>query len=669
MATIINIAEWEKDKFQFPLEMRNAKRWLLHKNKIPYYVNGKPRSGKLDSEEDLDQLAYFHEVAHEVENYSGLAFALGKDGDGYWQGIDLDSVTQNGLGELAEALPGYVELSPSGKGVHAIGYGEAFSAYSDKHGQECYSKGRFFTVTGNCIRAGELVDLKPFIKKYMNKNLHDAVEHVESGSLGYIVQSEEQLKEIRRALFKIDPDCGREVWINILFALCRTEGGLEMWAEWSATAKLDKNKSTYEERLEKAVRERDTSYRGGVGLGTLFYHAKEAGYEPSFWAKELIKERQEVTEDYLQGLLKEYPYNPQALRAADWAIDNLIIEGIVIFPGGPGAGKTSTIVPLASRLAWLVPKDFLFGAYRRKVIYITEDRDQVERLLYGIYKHQSKIPAKDRAAEFKEWFKVYDAQKYNVRDFKYLAESFKEFITVQPDGKRIAPIVIFDTQSATFNLEEENANEEVSKYVSELKTRFWYEHRMPIWIVAHTAKNMDRSDARSMTARGAGAWGADCHDEIPIFSDEDFKYCAFMSPKKRRGNPRYTEIKSRAEFHTEMAPNYYGDIHEVVYSTAEFEESNPTERKELKQANQVISIQEDVIDCVNQLIEKGLPTTYTMIRDRVKGANKNLRQIMDAMVGEGKLELKTLSPGELSARNWNPKQSQIYVTVGSWSWN
>ncbi len=85
----------------------------------------------LDSPEDQARLVAYTEAeeARIRGGFAGLGFALGPDGSGgYWQGIDLDDIPANGLADLAKALPGYVEKSPSGNGAHAIGYGQAFDA-------------------------------------------------------------------------------------------------------------------------------------------------------------------------------------------------------------------------------------------------------------------------------------------------------------------------------------------------------------------------------------------------------------------------------------------------------------------------------------------------------------------------------------------------------------
>lgn len=148
---------------QLPPAMRGAKRWLVHKNKVPFYPNGKPRSGELDGATDCQNLGTLDDAlaALPTGRFDGLGFALGFDGNGYWQGIDLDKVEANGLQGLANALPGYREYSPSGQGCHAIGFGCKFSAIK-LNGIEAYSEGRYFTVTANSI-GGDLADLEPYV--------------------------------------------------------------------------------------------------------------------------------------------------------------------------------------------------------------------------------------------------------------------------------------------------------------------------------------------------------------------------------------------------------------------------------------------------------------------------------------------------------------------------
>ena len=123
-----------------PAAMREARRWLLWRHegingkarKVPYYRDGSRRQGALDTEADWDRLCTFEQMLEALDTgrYTGPGFALGPDGTGRtWQGIDLDHIDERPeLAALGKTLPGYVETSPSGTGLHAIGYGLSFPA-------------------------------------------------------------------------------------------------------------------------------------------------------------------------------------------------------------------------------------------------------------------------------------------------------------------------------------------------------------------------------------------------------------------------------------------------------------------------------------------------------------------------------------------------------------
>jgi primase-polymerase (primpol)-like protein len=163
-----------------PSAMRKATRWLVWRfvsgsgqkpRKVPYYVNGAPRGQgiPLDSPDDLARLAPLEEAisALQAGSYQGLGFALGPDADGgHWQGIDLDDLpAKPELADVASDLPGYTEHSPSGHGLHAIGYGRRFETMgANGTGIEAYCQGRFFTVTADGAGIQPLCDLADFVE-------------------------------------------------------------------------------------------------------------------------------------------------------------------------------------------------------------------------------------------------------------------------------------------------------------------------------------------------------------------------------------------------------------------------------------------------------------------------------------------------------------------------
>ena len=72
----------------FPVELTSRKQWLLWSfekyegdkkpRKVPYYINGKKRTGTQGSPEDLAQLATYQQAKNALEfgDYSGLGFAF-----------------------------------------------------------------------------------------------------------------------------------------------------------------------------------------------------------------------------------------------------------------------------------------------------------------------------------------------------------------------------------------------------------------------------------------------------------------------------------------------------------------------------------------------------------------------------------------------------------------
>lgn len=230
--------------------MQAARRWLLWKeiqrpekpkpDKVPYYVSGHAR-GATDTPEDWAQLTSYDEASATLARggYAGLAFALGPDEyGGHWQGIDLDNVPENQLSELADALPGYVEKSPSGNGAHAIGYGAHFPALgSNVTGIEAYAHGRYFTVTGSTVRDTALVDLAPWVAQWLvpRHTRPAGAAQAESGA-GSVQVDAKTVSELRSALLHMRSDA-YDVWYRMGLALRELgQVGRGLWLEWSATS-------------------------------------------------------------------------------------------------------------------------------------------------------------------------------------------------------------------------------------------------------------------------------------------------------------------------------------------------------------------------------------------------------------------------------------------------
>jgi putative DNA primase/helicase len=89
--------------------------------------------------------------------YAGIGFCLASCDP--FVGIDLDDCRDQETGEIApwaqkiidRVQEGYVEVSPSGTGVHIIVEGTVRDGGMRKGKVEMYSRGRYFTVTGEIL--------------------------------------------------------------------------------------------------------------------------------------------------------------------------------------------------------------------------------------------------------------------------------------------------------------------------------------------------------------------------------------------------------------------------------------------------------------------------------------------------------------------------------------
>ena len=144
--------------------------WLLHRNKQPFYADGTPRRGKLDSPEDRARLVTYKQIeaALLIHGGDGVGVALGavSGTDLVLSGIDLDHCYVDGqleerAGAILATARSYGERSPSGQGLHILGLGKigTTKVNSGSVGLEIYSAARYFTVTGNAVNDWDLADL------------------------------------------------------------------------------------------------------------------------------------------------------------------------------------------------------------------------------------------------------------------------------------------------------------------------------------------------------------------------------------------------------------------------------------------------------------------------------------------------------------------------------
>jgi hypothetical protein len=347
-------------------------------------------------------------------------------------------------------------------------------------------------------------------------------------------------------------------------------------------------------------------------------------------------------------------YELSTVRIPEYLIDDVMVAGNVVITGPRGIGKTTTLVPLFALCAHLCRPDHpLRPKLRRRVIYITEDLEQVQRVLYSLL-HFGELIATE--AEFNEWFKIVPAMRMPVEQVIEVASEFVKLAHVNRNaaGTTYAtlPVVVFDTRSAIMEIEDENNNAEVSRVTAMLRQRFG---ALPTVTITHTPKAVSRADLAQMTTRGAGSQEADVQQVAYLFSDEATgkRYLSISGGAKKRFESDVDEVEFTAVINTVTGRDKLGDpvqmrvIHaeaRAIRSAERHQASDEVQRK--KDQQQETERRTKLLDTADAAWLGGNPLSKAELIAKAGGRKENTARTFDALVGENWLALVEVPPAQ-----------------------
>ena len=260
------------------------------------------------------------------------------------------------------------------------------------------------------------------------------------------------------------------------------------------------------------------------------------------------------------------------LCPTEFVIDGFLGCGPTYIAGAHGVGKSSLLVPLASVITGELEGIFGVNAYlKRRVIYFAEDPEQIDRVRFALRKY----------CEMKRNgnFFIRRTKRLNKDAVKVLvAKMVKEHTIVGPSGYEVKPLIIFDTLSASFELENENDNAEAAKYLSALKESGG---TAPIWVIGHIPKAMLRADVENMTGRGAGAWEGDAQGTAFIFAEASGpQNIRYLRTRKRRFEASYIEARFETSVRAEKRVAAWGEEQIITVRFGVPERSSEETRKQ-----------------------------------------------------------------------------------------
>ena len=238
----------ERLSFACPEVLKKKPMWLVWKAspneqgkilKLPFYANGKPRTGENGSHQDMASLTTFDKAlkAFEGGGYHGLGMAHLQE----FQVLVVDFDDKNGAGLHPEAMAmcegTYAEKSPGGKGLHAIFVNPWLSTAphgkNNPIGIECFSKSGYTTFSGQRINTNDPAELRVSTLQKLVEFLHPSPQ--QETALPKVVETvtPQTILELRSALNTLPADDYSQ-WIeNGQRLKCLGDVGRGLWLDWS----------------------------------------------------------------------------------------------------------------------------------------------------------------------------------------------------------------------------------------------------------------------------------------------------------------------------------------------------------------------------------------------------------------------------------------------------
>lgn len=565
-----------------PAKMRNACRWLVYRlvpshksggepRKVPYYVTGVPR-GETDTPKDQEQLATLDQAlaALETGRYAGLGFALGPDDQGgCWQGLDFDDRSQHPeLEPLMADLPGYVEWSPSGDGLHAIGYGPLFQTLpANGSGIEAYAQGRFFTVTTNVVCANDPVDLGSFVRDRLTalhrsgtpapttnfaldwdpgelpeyiKNLQ-GVGNLADFTAGIypdqdLPETPANIARVSGALATIPANCGNEVWAKALWSVASLEWdcGEDLARAWSQTAPDLYDDQSFADTWRRADPAR-------IGIGHLFGVARGYGWTDTA-VTAAIPDTDATTQVASDPFVAANPFNVSAesepattaplvpldltdlhnrsIASPSFVVDYLLPrDHVTLLAGHGGTGKSQLGLIFASHVAAGVNWSQLRVQRGRVVLFSFEDGadliyHRLRLILNGYGLNQTAVASHLQIFDLTDHGPLVTELNLSGTRGLHKTETWAA-VAAAIDG---ADLVIIDNASDAYD-GDENSRRQVRRFLSWLRNLV-KPHHGALLLLAHVDKNTAKYGGASNSYSGSTAWHNSARSRLVIANDQ-----------------------------------------------------------------------------------------------------------------------------------------------------
>ena len=494
----------------FPKKLKESPQWVMWKyipvegQEKPTKILFSPKSGKTASSINSETWSSFETCIKELDKknggYAGVGFVFTQN----IVAIDLDNCFKNNgtLKDWAQAaitrFPSYIEKSPSKKGLHIILEGEIdlngrkkdWIEDGEKVGIECYTKSRYFTVTGDVYNG--FTELKSFPEDVIFEWYHSIF-----GS------KEKLLIQVPESITDLPSD------EKILEVMRRARNGSKFialfdhgdWKSWGFPSQSEADMSLVGSLMFFCCNDRTTVER-------LFRQSKLVRKK---WARqdyrdEMIKKCYHTsTMDWKKPEESDEPEDELVIRSlagvkptnVRWIWHSRLAKGkLTLFQGYPGQGKSQISIYIAA----IISKGAEFvddnSCEQGQVLFISAEDDASDTLKPRLMAQNANM---DNIFEL-QWIKTTSGKTVLFNFDKYMDELKKAARTLK-DLK----LIVVDPISAFLGRVDGNASGEVRGLLHELKS-VAEEHDCAVVLITHN--NKTTGQAAISRSSGSHAFGA-----------------------------------------------------------------------------------------------------------------------------------------------------------------
>jgi hypothetical protein len=335
---------------------------------------------------------------------------------------------------------------------------------------------------------------------------------------------------------------------------------------------------------------------------------------------------------------KEYRYSVKELTAPRYVIDGFITAEIFTIAGEAGVGKSSVLVTLCAIASHICNHNHpLRPKLRRKIVYLTEDPEQVERILFALYKHWELEISED---EIRDWITIIPVHRSDKEVLGNLIEAYSKSKASTQLGSlglvNVPPLFVFDTAAATFSLESENDNSEVSAAISICK-QACLKTRTPLWIIHHIPKAVSGANSKAGSARGAGAWTGDVNGTMFIGKSEGEETTRYIWLGKHRFVPAFDAIAFEAKFDEALVVDELGEIVSIPYMYGDVRQSSSSEKSDKANSSRESGLRKNIYYAVKAANDKSIFINRTALKKAVGGNAEFCKRMIEELINDGTL--------------------------------